>query len=190
MNTSAVLPAMSWSLPVPAPKPEKRAKGEIGSNRSSRSSRSSRNFRSGMARPKTLGLELRRLTCVGERNEKARLDDESRERPRIEDGPDRRQGSQHSQRTKGRENSGYVLGRRGHSEYQREHESRPRIQDRDDRRDDRRPPVRWKEDPDDSSQGGSDSKPPGIYDGRDYRPTERRRKSRKVQDPGFADFID
>jgi hypothetical protein len=55
---------------------------------------------------------------------------------------------------------------------------------------DERPFRRKREDPDDSSRGRSYWTPPRAEDGRCYRPRERRRRSMKAQDPGFADFID
>jgi hypothetical protein len=90
-----ILPTMSWRLPGPVPKPEKKTKKERGNSRSSNisswSSGSSRKLRPGTRCLYFPGVELIQLTPTDERNEKPGLDDKLRGRPWIEDGADRKE---------------------------------------------------------------------------------------------------
>lgn len=179
MKTSVILPPMSWASPYPGPKTQPKPAKSRGSSRSlsgsSRSSRSCRSSRSGKIQPTLLNCWMQWIDFSDKSNEKLRLNNEVRERPRIGERHDRR-----------RERS----SPRPRIEYRddRPYEPRPSIEDREDHPDERAF-RRKKDDRDDSSGGGSNSGPPRTDDRRDHRPRERRR-STKAQDPGFANFID
>ena len=129
------------------------------------------------------------LTTVEKSKEER--DDKSRERRRTQEDEDSRySGRSLRNRKANRDDRETDPDSNSQTRQGGEHEPRLRIQERDDQRDESRR-VRWRDrDRDNSSLEGSDSRTRRIYDGRDYRPKERRRKSRKAQDPGFADQMD
>lgn len=71
-----------------------------------------------------------------------------------------------------------------------ENEVGPKMQDREDQRDKGRR-VRWGERGiDDNSREGSFARPLRLDEKGVFRPRKQRRRSRKIQDPGFADRTD
>ena len=170
---------MSWSSTYPAPKKPKQKErgGSRSSNGSSQSSKSSRKSNSGRIASFSIPW-IKRLTMSDFASEKhSRADKKSRERSRIGDEEDRRYERKTAELRVPNEDgeSGSTQHGPGHDE------PIPRIQGREHQRDDARR-VRWRN-RDDSSREGSDSRT-------NCRPRERRRKSRKLQDPGFADQMD
>jgi len=130
------------------------------------------------------------LTVAGKEKEPA-SDEKSSEGRRIEEEEDSRyNGRLSGARKRDGDDAEADPVSRPHRDDGEEYEPRLRIQDRADLRNDSRRVI-WRErDRDDSSREGSDSRTQRMYDGRDCRPRERRRKSRKLQDPGFADQMD